>query len=667
MLFFLCETKGIPDSESRCADTKAAGAYAKELQSMTEDFNRLNIDNYFGFILKVTVEKLQVCFAAREDVIPGEKVREFLAPLQQGADTSFTLKEITMKNFTGYADNASRHNFIEDTDEVYCELGIEDISYNRRNSRFSERIITKKVSKAQLIKRAHAVLCMETLVPELERIYAGGSAAVKGHPVHYIVQSDDRKATAEIVEILMSALVANNRVISKRYVNRKFNWEDSVDSEYKSLCNSAFGGAMVVTCDTKDSDDNEFASRGSDIILDVAEITRKSKNNLLTILCLPRKCDHISEMFLESVGAISFVTIREQAVFEENAKEYLRSLAKQVGAKPDRALYKSIEPGKGYMADDLHLAFDRWFDKHLKTNVYQQYHALETADVNVAKAKPKGSSFRELSEMIGLSSAKEVITQAIDFYKAQKLFRDMGIDRDRPAMHMVFTGNPGTAKTTAARLFSRIMKDNGLLSVGGLREVGRADLVDRFLGGTAPRIKKNFAKAKGSVLFIDEAYSLVDDRDGLYGDEAINAIVQEMENARDDTVVIFAGYPDKMEDFLGKNPGLRSRIAFHINFDDYCSNELCAILELMVKNHNMVLDCGVIEKVRPIFETAALSKDFGNGRFVRNLFEKAKLKQASRLVRMDVGNVTKNDLATLICDDFEAQVTKTNTKRRIGF
>ena len=130
-------------------------------------------------------------------------------------------------------------------------------------------------------------------------------------------------------------------------------------------------------------------------------------------------------------------------------------------------------------------------------------------------------------------------------------------------MHMVFTGNPGTAKTTVARLFARILKENGVLSKGDLIECGRSDLVGKYVGWTAVQVKNMFKKAKGSVLFIDEAYSLCDDRSGSYGDEAINTIVQEMENNRDDMVVIFAGYPKEMNDFLDRNPGLRSRIAFH--------------------------------------------------------------------------------------------------------
>ena len=282
--------------------------------------------------------------------------------------------------------------------------------------------------------------------------------------------------------------------------------------------------------------------------------------------------------------------------------------------------------------------------------------------------QPKGCGFDQLQEMIGLTKAKELIAQALDYYKAQKLFREKGISLERPAMHMVFTGNPGTAKTTVARLFAQIMKENGLLSVGDLIEVGRADLVGKYVGWTAPTVKKKFEAAKGSVLFIDEAYSLVDDTDGLYGDEAINTIVQEMENHRDDTVVIFAGYPDKMEQFLKKNPGLRSRIAFHIPFEDYKPAELLDIFTLMAKKQKLELAPLVRERLLPIFSLAVKQPDFGNGRFVRNLLEKSRMKQAGRLVRLDPDTVTMEMVSTLLPEDIDApQLPQKEERRVLGF
>ena len=271
-----------------------------------------------------------------------------------------------------------------------------------------------------------------------------------------------------------------------------------------------------------------------------------------------------------------------------------------------------------------------------------------------------------LMEMIGLERAKSVIKQALDYNKAQKIFADKGLIADRTSMHMVFTGNPGTAKTSVARLFAEIMKDNDVLSEGNLIECGRADLVGPFVGWTTPMVKKKFKEAKGSVLFIDEAYSLVDDRDGLFGDEAINTIVQEMENHRDDVVVIFAGYPDKMEGFLQKNPGLRSRIAYHVPFDDYNADELCDIADLIAKKRDLVLADDARVKLREVFTLALKDSDFGNGRYVRNVLEKAKMAQASRLVAMDYASVTSEDVKTIVASDIELPVQKAK-QTRIGF
>ena len=156
-------------------------------------------------------------------------------------------------------------------------------------------------------------------------------------------------------------------------------------------------------------------------------------------------------------------------------------------------------------------------------------------------------------------------------------------------MHMVFTGSPGTAKTTVARLFAEILKDEKVLPVGQFVETGRADLVGAFVGHTAIQVTSKFHEAKGGVLFIDEAYSLCDDNRKSFGDEAIDTIVKEMENNREDTIVIFAGYTEPMQEFLDRNPGMRSRIAFHVDFDDYTVEELCDIAKLKLSQKNMTI------------------------------------------------------------------------------
>lgn len=187
------------------------------------------------------------------------------------------------------------------------------------------------------------------------------------------------------------------------------------------------------------------------------------------------------------------------------------------------------------------------------------------------------------------------------------------------------------------------------------------------MGWTAPAIQKKFRQAEGGVLFIDEAYALVDDRDGSYGDEAINTIVQEMENHRDNVVVIFAGYPDKMETFLQKNPGLRSRIAFHVPFDDYSTDELCDIARLLTRRKGLEFSRDACKKLEQLFSAAREQDDFGNGRYVRNVIEKAQMAQAVRLLDKDYDQITSKDITTLQAEDIELPVIKEKKGQPIGF
>ena len=250
---------------------------------------------------------------------------------------------------------------------------------------------------------------------------------------------------------------------------------------------------------------------------------------------------------------------------------------------------------------------------------------------------------------------------------AQRIFSDKGFLVDRPAMSMVFTGSPGTCKTTVARLVSEIFCDAGILSEGKLVECGRGDLVGRYVGWTAQQVQKKFREAKGSVLFIDEAYSLVDAHSGSFGDEAINTIVQEMENHRDDVLVIFAGYSDKMEAFLNKNPGLRSRIAFHVHFDDYTPDELCEISRLIASKKGLNISAEAMKKLRVIYEIISKQSDFGNGRAARNIIESAKMSMASRLLAGNIENLTSKEITTIIPEDIPEPVLPARTKRVVGF
>ena len=365
-----------------------------------------------------------------------------------------------------------------------------------------------------------------------------------------------------------------------------------------------------------------------------------------------------------SLKETNFIELKETNLSNEESRDFIDKLAIADNITDRTDLLGLIEESS-YSVEDLKAIYSSWYDKHLCSSVYPAYSDFSVYDVNSVK-QAKGNAYQKLSNMIGLDDVRAVITSAVDYSRIQSLYEKAGIANSEMTRHMVFYGNPGTAKTTCARLYAQIMKDNGLLKKGHLVEVGRKDIVSKYLGGTAPLINEYFEKADGGVLFIDEAYSLVDDKKGLYGDEAINTIVQEMENKRDSVVVILAGYPEEMETFLSRNPGLRSRISFHVHFRDYTSAELMSILKLFIKESGMDLDEGAAPKLMDIFDKASKQKDFGNGRFARNLFERARLKQASRVLH--ITSPSDADIRTLTADDFtESEKIKDEQRRQIGF
>lgn len=586
--------------------------------------------------------------------------------------TDIHAEEISLHAACNLLHRASRSDYIEDDDDVLKTLDL-DYMVNRRFSDFCFREdLMDETCRDEIYAKAGRLFTKDCLLPELDRIYAGGSfGKIVGHPVHYLIQTDDAGIRREMIQALLPSLYANRRLQNRRYSAVRFRGEalHGESSAYDQFYKSNAGGTVIVqySADYDDIDDEDTADGIRDTIEKLCSYIKKYRHQVLTILCLPRECTKLKELFYENLGTVSFVELKEEFLEGEQAGDYLKLLARDNHIRTDKKLFAKLEGNRGYLAPELRTIFDGWYNNKLKTTVYPQYKEITTVKTEVEKAKPKGDAYKELMEMIGLTEAKKVILQALNYHKAQKLFADKGMKVDRPAMHMVFTGNPGTAKTTVARLFARIMRENGLLSRGHLVEVGRGDLVGKYVGWTAQTVQKRFEQAEGGVLFIDEAYSLVDGRSGSYGDEAINTIVQEMENYRDDMVVIFAGYPDRMEEFLQKNPGLRSRIAYHVPFADYSVEELCSIAALTARKKGLHLDDQAQEKLASVFETARRQGDFGNGRYVRNILEKAKMAQAARLLTQDYESLTQKEITTLCAEDIEMPEIATPARPRIGF
>ena len=259
----------------------------------------------------------------------------------------------------------------------------------------------------------------------------------------------------------------------------------------------------------------------------------------------------------------------------------------------------------------------------------------------------------ELNKLIGLNNIKNDINSLINLVQVRQIREERGIKQPPMSLHLVFSGNPGTGKTTVARLLSKIYHKLGLLSKGHLVETDRSKLVSPYIGETAVKVQEAVKEANGGILFIDEAYSLAPKHEKDFGQEAIDTLLKAMEDNRDDLIVIVAGYPDLMDDFLNSNPGLESRFNKHLLFEDYAPDELFDMFQLMCNDSNIVLDKESSIFLKEHFEEVYTNRDnnFANGRYVRNLFENVLIRQANRLASMP--NVSPNDLTMFVYDDFK--------------
>lgn len=560
----------------------------------------------------------------------------------------------------GMGDMASLRSAVQ-----YCEA---DYMNSHSDLQFDECVLPHtKVSYEKVTDEAQNLLADVSLSEELERIYSPlNKRKFYGNPVNYKINAVSRETAKNLVELLTKALYTNKRILSTRvaYITKL---DDSYDDAFEDLCNNSYASVVAIECNDADSVEDRFA-RGREAKCEyICNAVRKfSSQTVFILIDLGSKVCKQSASQLATKDDICFIEIFEGKGDNATGKKYLKSLLKENKvpyAKEDFILPEQTE----YSVSDIVTAYKEIKKNSIRNSVYKAYKEVKVIKPEVPKTL--SDSYDKLQNMVGLTEIKTIIDQIISAQKVNKLRLEMGLDVTGTAKHMIFTGNPGSAKTTVARLLASILYDEHVLRKNRFIECGRQDLVGRFVGWTAKQVEEQFRRARGGILFIDEAYSLVE-KDGLYGDEAINTIVQMMENYRDDVIVIFAGYPDKMEKFLQKNEGLRSRIAFHVDFPDYNAEELCGILKLMSKDKGYTLDESAEEKCRAIFEIACKNAEFGNGRFVRNVLEQAIIKQSLRIVdEYQNENVDKKIISILSASDFEINAAETYkaTEKVIGF
>ncbi len=291
--------------------------------------------------------------------------------------------------------------------------------------------------------------------------------------------------------------------------------------------------------------------------------------------------------------------------------------------------------------------------------------AISTIEVhageNIPKFKDNGEKeesleelLHELNKLIGLQMVKDDVNSLIHLQEIKQLRKSRGLKEIPVSNHLVFYGNPGTGKTTVARLLAKIYHVMGILSKGQFIEVDRSGLVAGYVGQTALKVQEVVEKSLGGVLFIDEAYSLTYSNEGNdFGQEAVDILIKSMEDNRDDFIVIVAGYPELMEQFIDSNPGFRSRFNKYISFEDYNVNELCDIFKYMCKESGYIPTNDAMNYVEEYFDKKYQNrgKNFANAREVRNFFEKAMMKQADRLY--EIKDPTNEQLSTFEKSDVQ--------------
>ena len=380
--------------------------------------------------------------------------------------------------------------------------------------------------------------------------------------------------------------------------------------------------------------------------------------------CKAVQCNKI--LWLNKYKPEEAVQTARQSVFDNGTKvgEIARGLFGEYNSvEYNENLQEMIEQTINYLKQKPNIITEASFNFD---NNFCSVDILNNKENNISsrrKKVDKKDSEKELKmeSLIGINDIKKEIDKIVNYVKICKERKNK-----LPSLHMCFTGNPGTGKTTVARILGQIFKEQKILSKGGFVEIHGRDLVGQFVGWTAQEVQRHVRRAKGGILFIDEAYSLNSDTRGSFEDEAIATLIKEMEDNRDDLCVILAGYKDEMKDLIDRNPGFESRIQFYIDFPDYNESELYEIFKNLVKKENYKLSNQIKDYLEDYFAKSKKSPTFANGRFVRNLYEKVKIEQANRVAgnkNQDINLIKKCDIENVLG---KIQV-KQEVKRKIGF
>ncbi|WP_044974756.1 AAA family ATPase [Ruminococcus sp. HUN007] len=345
---------------------------------------------------------------------------------------------------------------------------------------------------------------------------------------------------------------------------------------------------------------------------------------------------------LDGKGTISKYA---QSIIDDNSRDATLKILNKI---------KSVTENSNY-SKEIRLGAET-----LKKSLYEYYGYKTISEICSSNNYDEDSRtldelLEELNGLVGLKNVKKKVNDLITYQQVQQLRKSQNLHTSKSTLHLAFTGNPGTGKTTVARIVGRIYKQIGLLSKGHFIEVSRTDLIAGYQGQTALKVKKVIERAKGGVLFIDEAYSITENENSdSYGRECLTELTKALEDYREDLVVIVAGYTEPMKTFFNSNPGLKSRFNTFIEFDDYNYYELFEILTMMCKKNDYILSPEVCREIKDALKDYCNCKkdeNFANGRLVRNVFDNLVMNHARRVIRIE--SPSKEDLSLILPYDFE--------------
>lgn len=552
-------------------------------------------------------------------------------------------KEIKNKTTTTQPISVLKKN-IENKEEVQ-KLSKKEIAVQKT---LKLKEFFKRVENAELEDESKLVL--KKMISYAKK-YSDG--IVKNYiPFNMRIYADNDETLYDIVKIIIDSFVFFGYMKNEEYIERSFYIVEDANHITELYNNS---NSLVIFRDVQGLLNKDKITR--DKLLNILETDIYGYSNLdgITTIVSDKNKKVIDELFENNTILRDKIFDFELITSSANAQEIYHKVLKTFQKN-----YKVTEEFGVKLLDYITETFPK---SQLPANEYAQ--ALidqilfnQTTSVIRAKSIPKYEKnkeideiFEEINELVGLDNVKEMLNDLVSLMKFKSKTEDSLKIKDTN-LHMVFLGNPGTGKTTVARMVAGILYNLKYISKNKLVEVSAKDLIGEYVGQTAPKTNAVIEKALGGVLFIDEAYALASKGGGnSFNEECIATLIQGMENYRDDLVVIFAGYSKEMDAFLKSNSGIVSRIGYTMDFKDYTLDELILILKSMFKKAGFNVDVNAIIKAKKIIEEHRKTEGFGNARFVRNLYEKAIIKHATNTVNSNSKKVLKTIVAADITDD----------------